>query len=78
MTHANTLASTIQQLAQGVGVALGILALRAARAVAGPSQATAFHLAFAALGALAVVAAFEAAALPRDAGAHLNARPATT
>jgi EmrB/QacA subfamily drug resistance transporter len=78
MTHANTLASTIQQLAQGVGVALAILALRAGRAVAGSSQATAFHLAFAALGALALVAALEAAALPRDAGAHLNARPATT
>jgi len=78
MTHANTLASTIQQLAQGVSVALGVLALRAATAVSGSSQAMAFRLAFAALGALAMIAAVEAAALPRDAGAHLNARPATT
>ena len=78
MTHANTLASTIQQLAQGVSVALGVLALRAATAVSGSSQAMAFRLAFAALGALAIIAAVEAAALPRDAGAHLNARPATT
>jgi EmrB/QacA subfamily drug resistance transporter len=74
MTHANTLASTIQQLAQGIGVALAILALRAASAVT-TSRPAAFRLAFAALAALAAVAALEAAALPRAAGDHLS-RPA--
>jgi EmrB/QacA subfamily drug resistance transporter len=74
MTHANTLSSTIQQLAQGIGVALGVLLLRGARAIPETSGAAAFRIAFAVLGVMAVFAAVEAAGLPRDAAAHLGTR----
>ena len=73
MTHANTLSSTVQQLAQGLGVAAGGLALRAGEAVSGPSSLSAYRIAFAALALLAVIAAVEAATLPRDAGVQLGA-----
>jgi EmrB/QacA subfamily drug resistance transporter len=76
MTHANTLSSTVQQLAQGLGVAVGGLLLRAGEAVSGPSSLAAYRLAFAMLAVFALLAAAEAAALPRDAGAHLGAASA--
>lgn len=76
MTHANTLSSTVQQLAQGLGIAVGALALRAGELVAGPSPLAAYRVAFAVLGLLAVAAALEAAGLPRDAGARIGGRAA--
>jgi EmrB/QacA subfamily drug resistance transporter len=76
MPHANTLSSTVQQLAQGLGVAVGGLLLRAGEAVSTPSSPTAYRLAFAMLALFALLAAVEAAALPRDAGAHLGAASA--
>ena len=71
-THANTLASTIQQVASGFGVAVGAVALRTGQALAGlwaaKGAVTAFHLAFVILAVLALVAFVEALLVSRTAG----------
>jgi EmrB/QacA subfamily drug resistance transporter len=70
---ANALSSTVQQLAAGLGVAFGALALRAAGPVApllgldGP--AAPYRVAFALLALLPLVTVMEAARLRRNAGA---------
>jgi MFS family permease len=70
---ANALAGTVQQLAAGLGVALGALALRAAGPVApllgldGPTAP--YRVAFALLALLPLITVAEAARLRRDAGA---------
>ncbi|MFE9442040.1 MDR family MFS transporter [Streptomyces sp. NPDC006602] len=72
-SDANALAATVQQLAAGLGVAFGALALRAAGPVApvlgleGP--AAPYRVAFALLSLLPLVTVAEAARLRRDAGA---------
>ncbi|WP_052425102.1 MFS transporter [Streptomyces fulvoviolaceus] len=72
-SDANALSSTVQQLAAGLGVAFGALALHAAGPIApllglaGP--AAPYRVAFALLALLPLVAVAEAARLRRDAGA---------
>ena len=75
MTDANTLASTLQQLAAGFGVAVGAVALRLGDGFAsGSSGSGAFGFAFAVLAVLTAVATVEALLLSRTAGE--NIRPA--
>ncbi|WSQ06997.1 MFS transporter [Streptomyces sp. NBC_01231] len=72
-SDANALSSTVQQLAAGLGVAFGALALRAAGPVApllglaGPTGP--YRVAFALLAVVPLVTVAEAARLRRDAGA---------
>lgn len=72
-SDANALSSTVQQLAAGLGIAFGALALHAAGPVApllglnGPVAA--YRVAFALLALLPLVTAAEAVRLRRDAGA---------
>ena len=70
MTDANTLASTLQQLAAGFGVAIGAVALRLGDSFAGGSGSFAF--AFALLALLTAVATVEALALSRTAGENIR------
>jgi MFS family permease len=72
MVHANTLASTIQQLAAGLAVSVAALALAVAHGWLGEGGGTAYRLSFWFLGALALVAVVEAARLPVDAGRALT------
>lgn len=72
MTDANTLASTLQQVAAGFGVAAGAVALRVGQGFATGSGA--FGLAFGALAVLTALATVEALLLSRNAGE--NIRPA--
>jgi EmrB/QacA subfamily drug resistance transporter len=80
MTDANTLASTVQQVAAGFGVAVGAVALAAGRPLApvlgGDLTVATFHVAFVIVAALAVVPFIEALVLSPDAGASI--RPAPT
>lgn len=71
MTRANTLAVTLQQSAQGLGVAIGVIALRAgATFTTGTGD---YRFAFMILGALLILPAAEALLLPRTAGDALRA-----
>jgi len=76
-TPANTLASTIQQVASGFGVAVGAVALRTGQALAGlwaaKGAVTAFHIAFVILAILALIAIVETLLVSRTAGD--NVRP---
>jgi EmrB/QacA subfamily drug resistance transporter len=71
-TSANTLASTIQQVASGLGVAVGAVALRAAQPISGlwgaKNAVTDFHVAFVILAILALIALAEALIVSRTAG----------
>ena len=75
MRHANTIASTAQQLAIGVGVALGAVALRVgvwvAPAVGSASTLPAYRTAFMLVAAITLIAAVQASRLRRDGGAEL-------
>ncbi|MES2094046.1 MAG: MFS transporter [Actinomycetota bacterium] len=72
MTDANTLASTLQQVAAGFGVAVGAVALRLGDSVT--NGAGAFPFAFAVLAVLTGLATLEALTISRVAGE--NIRPA--
>ena len=72
MTDANTLASTLQQVAAGFGVAVGAVALRLGQGFVTGSGA--FGFAFAVLAVLTVLATVEALLLSRTAGEMI--RPA--
>ena len=82
MTDANTLASTLQQLAAGFGVTVAAIALSGGIALAGGSgggptvPVGAFQFGFAVLAALMVLAVVEAVRLTPTAGE--NIRPART
>jgi predicted MFS family arabinose efflux permease len=71
-TSANTLASTVQQVASGLGVAVGAVALRAAQPISalwGAKDAvTDFHVAFVIIAILALIAFVEALLVSRTAG----------
>lgn len=74
-SRANTLSSTIQQLALGMGVAMGSVALRAGEAlrhVFPDSPLTPYRIAFALMGLLTATALTEAARLPRNAGENIG------
>ncbi|MEV1175173.1 MFS transporter [Nonomuraea sp. NPDC049784] len=70
MSRANTLAGTIQQLAQGLGVAVGVLALQAGVHTVGTSDS--YPFAFVAVALLIVVAVIEAVRLPHSAGESIG------
>jgi len=75
MRHANTIASTAQQVAIGVGVALAAVALRvgswATPALGTGSATPAYRTAFMIVAAVTLLAAFQAMRLRRDGGAAL-------
>ncbi len=79
MSAASTLASTIQQLAVGLGVAFGAFALNSialSRGDAGRALSSAdFRLAFVAVGILAVASTLSFLRMPADAGAHMARSP---
>ena len=81
MRDANALASTVQQLFSGLGVAAATVALRAGSALGDllpgrASEDTAFTVAFALLGLAAVVSALDALRLHPSAGQALVEAPA--
>ena len=75
MTGANTLFSTVFQLAMGLGVALGAIAWRlgdgVAAGIGAADPALPFRLAFLLVALVALVGVIDAARLARDAGAHI-------
>jgi MFS family permease len=77
MTHASTLATTVQQLASGLGVAAGAIGLRIGVAAQGhssasPSDHPAYQIGFLLIAALVLPAILEAWTLPRSAGAQIG------
>lgn len=76
MTDANTLSSTVQQVASGFGVAVGAVALSAGRplaALVGESgPVAAFHIAFLVIAVIALVPFIEALVLSRSAGENIR------
>ncbi|MCU1480382.1 MAG: family efflux transporter permease subunit [Subtercola sp.] len=70
MTDANTLTSTLQQVAAGFGVAVGAVALRAGEAAWGGLGA--FQFSFLVIGALTLVSTVEALRLSPNAGANIR------
>jgi MFS family permease len=77
LVSANTLASTVQQLASGLGVSVAAVALRLGdlgRPVVGGDGLAPYRFAFLVLAALTLLAGWEALALSSDAGERI--RPA--
>ncbi|MCU1474027.1 MFS transporter [Amnibacterium sp.] len=77
MTDANTLASTVQQIAAGLGVAVGAVALRAGTAVAGPGGGLLpYRIAFLVIAAILAIAAVESLVAPGALGERIRPRRA--
>ena len=74
MTRANTLSSTVQQVAAGFGVAVAAVVLRAAAPLGGPRSSTPYDVTFAVVAVLLAVACLEGILLSPSAGAGV--RPA--
>jgi len=77
MTDANTLASTLQQVAVGLGVAIGAVILRVVDLAAGPAQldpVTPYAVAFVVLAVLMLHPLVEALVLQRSAGDEVAGR----
>jgi hypothetical protein len=78
MSGANTLFSAVQQMSMGMGIAVGAIAVRLAALWHGTDgdklSLGDFHLAFIAMGVLALAALIDAFYLPATAGAHLSKR----
>ncbi|TPE49366.1 MFS transporter [Amaricoccus solimangrovi] len=75
MTSANTLFSTVFQLAMGLGVALGAVAWRAGEALAGGGDpAMPFRIAFLLVALVALVGVIDSARLHAEAGARVARR----
>jgi MFS family permease len=76
MSGASTLASTLNQMTMGMGVAFGAIALRVATWLHGhsaqPSTPADFALAFLFVAALGFAGIFDVFGLDRDAGAHVS------
>ena len=73
LTPANTLASTVQQIAAGLGIAVGAVALRAGTAVSGGTDATtAYQVAFLIIAVLALGSVIEAVRLSPGAGENIR------
>jgi hypothetical protein len=81
MNGANTLFNVAQQLAMGMGIALGAVALRIARLVdasaAGAIPIASFRIAFVIVGAIALVGVIDAWGLHPNAGDEVR-RPRST
>lgn len=65
LTHANTLNASVQELAAGLGIAIGALLV---------SQLASYAWTFLVLGAVMAVTIIETLRLPRDAGSHVSGR----
>jgi EmrB/QacA subfamily drug resistance transporter len=74
LTHANTLNSAVQELAAGLGIAVGALALSTLTPLAS-DPGRAYSWTFLVLGALMAVTIVETLRLPRDAGDAVTAGP---
>ncbi len=72
MTHANTLSSTIQQLALGLGVAFATVSLRIGEAVHPSGSVAPYRIAFLLMALVTAGAVVEALRLPADAGAGIG------
>ena len=73
MTHANTLVSTLQELAVGMGIAVAALFVRIGELVV-PGAEGPFRVAFWLLAALLLVPAYQSWRLARTAGDHITGR----
>jgi MFS family permease len=83
MSGAHTLASMVQQMSMGMGIAIGAIALRLASllepAAAGASPSLqAFHIAFVLVGFVALAAIVDCLALAPDAGIEVSGHRRTT
>lgn len=75
MAEANTLSSTLQQIAVGLGVAMGALVLRLGGSITGqPTGIGSYRIAFGLLAVLMVLPLIEAIVLPASAGDEVAAR----
>ncbi|PZF56217.1 MFS transporter [Curtobacterium sp. MCBD17_034] len=74
MTPANTLSSTLQQVAAGFGVAVAAVVLRAAAALGSPGSSVPYDAAFVVITVLLAAACLEGVLMSRDAGSAV--RPA--
>ncbi len=75
VTDANTLASTLQQVAVGLGIAVGAVVLRVGDAALGPASGTgSYTLAFLVLAVMMLYPLVDALRLPRDAGDEVAGR----
>jgi hypothetical protein len=77
MAHANTLSSTLQQVAAGLGVAIGALSLRLGQTLHGSIDRgggthVAYTIAFAVVAILVLPAVIEVWTLPRTAGSSIG------
>jgi len=68
MTRANTLSSTVQQVAAGFGVAVAAVVLRAATPLGGPRSSIPYNVTFAVVAVLLAVACLEGVLLSASAG----------
>ncbi|MHB1007770.1 MAG: MFS transporter [Propionibacteriaceae bacterium] len=68
MTRANTLSSTVQQVAAGFGVAVAAVVLRAAAPFGGPGSSTPYTVTFAVIAVMLAVACLEGIILSPSAG----------
>jgi len=78
MNGANTVATTFNQLSQGLGVAVAAAAVAVAGLVEAAGTEAAVRTAFIAMAVLLLASLAGVLALPRNAAAHLTARPADT
>ena len=75
MTDANTLSSTMQQVALGLGIAVAAVVLRVAEAALGdPGGAVPYRIAFVVLSLLMLYPLVDAIRLPRDSGDEVAGR----
>jgi EmrB/QacA subfamily drug resistance transporter len=74
LVHANTLSSTLQQLAAGLGVSVAAVALRLGQALPGGGDLLPYRLAFVVLAVLTLGAVLEGARMSQEAGERI--RPA--
>lgn len=74
MAGANTLSATLQQLATGLGIAVGALLLRIGEHLMAPGSGSAYAWAFAGLALIMVVPFVQAVRLDPRSGAELSAR----
>jgi EmrB/QacA subfamily drug resistance transporter len=73
MTAANTVSSTIQQVAAGFGVTVGAVALRAGQLIdSSPASLTPYRVAFITIAVITLVATLEAVRLDRRAGDNIR------
>jgi EmrB/QacA subfamily drug resistance transporter len=73
MTAANTVSSTIQQVAAGFGVTVGAVALRAGQLIdSSPASLTPYRVAFITIAVITLVATLEALRLDRRAGDNIR------